>query len=124
MSEILKLKPQNTPKVIFKARKKEAKDGRNRFVIIAMDYNSRLMINIGFCIATADHYDEDLGTTIALDRAVKKRKKLQERALQQSLPVGLDHMRWLKDNPAMAHSYADYLIDQFMYNLDDIIWPE
>ena len=99
-----------------------AADGKLRHVTtVAIADNAH--IRYGISISTEDEFDVDLGRRIAEDRARLQRYTVAKKGLCGSLGVYGRHMEWLKENRKMLHKYADYLQEQTIYNINDIIWP-
>lgn len=113
---------------IYKQAELVANDGRKRYVTLALRTNGYNEIVIGYSICTYDEYDPEIGKQIALGRTKVKGMyrtiKLKNQGLLDTIPLTHDHHMWLRRNQSMLHSYAEYMLQQFEYNINEIIWPD
>lgn len=100
-----------------------AADGKLRYVTTVLIF-TEFHIRYGISISTENEFDTGLGRRIAGDRARLQRGSVLEKGLCGSLTVHSSHMNWLKENRKLMHKYADYLQEQALYNINDIIWPK
>lgn len=110
-------------KTIFKAGKVTARDGQDRNIIVALVYRkeAKNLVMLGAAISTNEHFDLELGKEIAVSRAKSDRVSLKEKNLRKDL---FNTDEFIAGNRKILHAIADAYLDEFLYNINSIIWPD
>lgn len=111
-------------KVFTRRSVKKAKDGKNRYITLVMTTDMH-GITYGISISTYECFDKERGAEIAMDRILTQdRPSIDQKGLRGRIGTFSSHMEWLEKNRKLLHKYADYLLEQTEYKINDIIWPQ